>query len=511
MLQNNIIRRPGLNLSWLGAFVGIAVVTVLAAIFIQILPAFSMADGTVPILLDAGLFFVLLCAVVGSAMVHKLDTRQLVYRLALIIWWMLLADEVFFARTNTGFAMGRGQFSLYAYAEGAMWLVCGLVLLILTVRWPRYLRELFTGSWKWVTFFVLVCLISIAWAPGPLYAMAWSVKLVLAVSLLQLCSSLIEDISDITLFLKVTAFAFVFLTVLPVYYAANDPDGFFFEGRLNADPDLLGPLAAALMLMSLLLYSLTKKRYWVLSGSVGAIVMLLAFGKAGVIGGFIGAGLFMLLQRKIVRSLGMMMALGCLTLVILSFTPLGRYLETYSGAATLTGRTVIWTHAMNAIKLKPILGYGYLGTYFSWENTSGLVAGAVHLHNGFLEVAYNNGIVGLFGLMMIHFIMLRNIFSSMHTSRILRNLQPASEQAWHGYLITIFCLGLYIHTFLQGVFGANFGGRCMSPYMLWLALFMVSAAVRRVNENMLDGAVLKKAPLYAEATFGSLRLAPAQN
>jgi O-antigen ligase len=511
MLQNNIIRRPGSNLISLGAFVALAVVTVLAAMFVRMLPAVSMEDGTVPILLDAALFFVILCVVVGTAIAHKVDTRRMIYRLALTIWWMLLVDEVFFMRTNTMFAMGRGQFSLYAYAEGAMWMVCITVLLILTTRWPRYLSQFFEGSSKWVTFFVLLCLISITWAPGPLYAIAWSIKLVLTVSLLQLCSSLIEDTEDILLFVKVTALAFVFLTVLPVYYAANDPEGFFFEGRLNADPDLLGPLAASLMLMSLLLYSTTKKRYWVLSGAVGAIVMLLAFGKAGVAGGVLGAALFTMLQRKVVRSLGLLLGLGALTLIIMSLTPLGGYLQTYHGAATLTGRTVIWSYAMKAVKFNPILGHGYLGTYFSWENTSGLIAGAVHVHNGFLEVAYNNGILGEILLLAIHFVMVRNIFSSMRTSRILRNLQPASEQAWHAYLITIACLGLYVHTFLQGLFGGHFGGRCMSPYMLWLALFMLSATVRRVNEKMLEQATLSKAPLYAEAMFGPMQLAPAQN
>jgi len=511
MLQENVTRRPGLNLLSLGAFAAIAVIAVLAAIFIQVLPAVSLEDGTVPILLDAGMFFVILCVVVGTALVRKVGGRQMVYRLALSIWWLLLVDEAFYMRTNTGFGMGSGQFSLYAYAEGAMWLVCIAVLLILTLRWPRYLPELFKGSSKWVTFFVLLCLVSIAWAPGPLYALAWSVKLVLTVALLQFCASLMEDISDITLFLKVTAFAFVFLTVLPVYYATNEPEGFFFEGRLNSDPDLLAPLAATLMLISMLLYSMSKKRYWVLCGSVAAVIMLLAFGKAGVVGGFLAAGLFTLLQRKIVRSLGLMLALGCLAMIMISITPLGSYLQTYQGASTLTGRVDIWNHAINAIKTKPILGYGYLGTYFSWENTSGLKAGAIHLHNGFLEVAYNNGVVGEFFLLMIHFIMLRNIFSALRTSKILRNLQPASEQAWHGYLIAIACLGLYVHTFLQGLFGGHFGGRCMSPYMLWLALFMLSAVIRRVNERMLDQATLNKAPVFAEATFGALRLAPAQN
>jgi len=496
--------------SWsvIGGMLG---VTAFALWFMPMLPAVSFDDGTIPILADAALFFVLLCVVVGTAIVKKVDARGMIFRLALTIWWMLLVDEVFFARVNTSFSMGKGQFSLYAYAEAAMWLACGAVLFILTLRSPGYLLQLFKGSSKWVTFFVSLCLISIAWAPGPAYAMAWGFKLVLAVCLLQLCASLIKDVSDIELFLKVTVAAFVFLTVLPVYYATKDPDGFFFEGRLNADPDLLSPLAATLMVISMMLYAMTKKRLWVGTGLVGAVVMLLAFGKAGVVGGFLAASIFMLLQRKVVRSLGLLLGLGVLAVFIISVTPLGSYLQTYRGASTLTGRTQIWGYALTAMKQSPILGRGYLGTYFSWENTSGLVRGAVHLHNGFLEVAYNNGMLGELLLLTIHFMMLRNIFSSMKTCKILRNLRPGSEQAWHAYLLTIGCLGLYVHTFLQGVFGGHFGGRCMSPYMLWLALAMLTAVTRRVSETMLQQATRTREPLYAVTGLDALDLVPARN
>ncbi|HTZ98138.1 MAG TPA: O-antigen ligase family protein [Terriglobales bacterium] len=508
MQQQNILRRPGLNLMSPGVILAIIGVAILGTVFVGVLPAVSYADGTIPILLNTILFFAVLAVIVGTSILYNVGTRHMVYRCALAVWWILLVDEVFYARVNTNYGMGSGQFSLYAYAEAAMWLVCWGVLLVLTLRWPQYLLGFFKGSNKWLSLFVLLCVVSIAWAPGALYALAWSVKLVLVVTLLQLISTLIEDIGDILTFVKVTAFAFIFLSILPVYYATQDPDGFWYEGRLNADPDLLSPLAAALMLMSLLLYSATKKRYWAYSTGVGAFVMLLAFGKAGVIGGFVGALLFMVLQRKVVRSLGLMLVLGGLGMVIISFTPLGAYLQSYHGGSTFTGRTTIWGYAINAIKLKPIFGYGYLGTYFSWMNTSGLVAGAVHLHNGFLEVAYNNGILGFGLLLIVHFIMVRNIFSSMRTSRVLRNLQPASEQAWQGYLLTIFCLGAYMHTFLQGLMGSHFGGRCMSPYMLWLALFMLINVTRRVNERMLDQATLNKAPVFADATFSDFNFAP---
>jgi O-antigen ligase len=509
-MQDNVVGGAGRGrLSW-SLIAGVAAAVAFGCLFMPILPAVRFEDGTIPILACAGLFFTLLCIVVGMAAVKKISSRQLLFRLALTVWWMLLADEVFFARVNTSFAMGKGQFSLYAYAEGAMWIVCAVVLFILTLRKPGYLLQLFQGSSKWATSFVSLCIISIAWAPGPLYAMAWGFKLVLVVCLLQLCASLMVDLDDIQLFVKVTAVAFVLLTVLPVYYATYDPDGFWYEGRLNADPDLLSPLAASLMVMSMMLYAMTKKRYWVATGSVAAIVMLMGFGKAGVIGGFIAAGIFTLLQKRVVRSLGLMMGLGVLAMFIISVTPLANYLQTYKGGSTLTGRTVIWSYALTAIKQAPILGRGYLGTYFSWENTSGLARGAVHLHNGFLEVGYNNGALGEFLLLATHFVMVRNIFKSIKVCKVIRNLRPGSEEAWRAYLFTIGWLALYVHTFLQGLLGGHFGGRCMSPYMLWLALTMLSAVTLRVSEAMLRQTMRTPTPLYV-ADLDTMQLVPTEN
>jgi O-antigen ligase len=309
--------------------------------------------------------------------------------------------------------------------------------------------------------------------------------------------------------MKVTAIAFLFIAVLPVYYATQDPDGFWFEGRLNADPDLLSPMAASLMMFSMMLYAMTKKRIWLGTGIIGAVIMLMGFGKAGVAGGFVAASIFLLLQRRVVRSLGLLLGMGVLAMLVISVTPVGNYLQTYQGGSTLTGRTQIWTNALNAGRQSPLLGRGYLATYFSWENTSGLTQGAVHVHNGFLEVFYNNGAIGELLLLTIHFMILRNIFTAMKTLKILRGLQPGSEQAWHAYLLTIGWLALYVHTLMQGMLGGHFGGRCMSPYMLWLALVMLTTVTRRVSETMLRRANVEREPMFAITDLEALQTAPA--
>jgi len=437
--------------------------------------------------------------------------RSMVYKLTLITWCVLLLCTVYFSRVNDSYSMGQGGFSILAYGEGAMWIVCFVVLMVLTARKPAYIGQLFHGAPLWITLFSGFCIISIAWAPGAAYALAWGFKLVLTIGLLQLCSSLMENVSDVTKFLKTTVVAFVFLSVVPLYFAFTDPSGPWEDDRLAANPDLLSPTAASLMLMSMILFSITKKRYYSYTAFVGAVVMVLAFGKAGIVGGVLGAVLYVMLQKKVVKSLGFLLGMAAMGLFIISVTPLGQYMQTYRGGSTLTGRTAIWTTALAAVKNKPIFGHGYLGTYFSWENTSGLESGAVHLHNGFLEVAYNDGAIGELLLLMVHFMIIRNIFRSMQTSKVLRNKDPDNQEAWHIYLLTIGCLAIYVHSFIQGLFGADFGGRCMSPYMLFLAIFMVADVSRRLNEKLLVRMSRHPEPVYAAQPFSPMELAPSQN
>lgn len=491
-MQGVAVQRSGKSFFSLGAILSFLLVTSVATLLVGSLPAAHFEDGTPQVVLGIAIFFLLLFVTMVSSLRKHLDMRLIVYRSALVMWWALLVDEVYFARLNTSYNMGSGAFSILAYGEAAMWLLMFGMLLVLTMRRPQYLRELVTGSSKWLSLFVLFCLISILWAPGKAYATAWGFKLVLVVMLLQFCASQMEDVRDVMAFLKVTLAAFFLLSVVPVFNAITNANGLWEEGRLAGNPDLLGPTAASFMLLGVILYSMTKDRLYAFLAFVGAFVMFLAFGKAGIVGGVLGAFLFMVLQKKVVRSLGLMLGLSALALLIISMTPLANYLQTYQGGSTLTGRTVVWTTAMKAIQSQPLIGHGYLGTYYSWENTSGLISGAVHLHNGFLEVAYNDGLIGEFLLLMVHFMIIRNVFRAIKASKILRSMQPGNRDAWLAYLITIGMLGFYVHAFIQGIFGADFGGRCMTPYMLFLGVFMVSDVARRLNERMLKTAILNR-------------------
>ena len=75
-------------------------------------------------------------------------------------------------------------------------------------------------------------------------------------------------------------------------------------------------------------------------------------------------------------------------------------------------------------------------------------------------------------------------------------------------MLTIGALGIYVHSFIQGLFGADFGGRCMSPYMLFLAIFMIADVTLRMNKRLLQRTSERAEPVYAGPSLGSLRFAP---
>jgi len=207
--------------------------------------------------------------------------------------------------------------------------------------------------------------------------------------------------------------------------------------------------------------------------------MLMALGKSGILASVFSVLLFFLLQKQVARSMVVMLGIAAVALVVLSVTPVAGHLQSYQGAATLTGRTLIWAQGISAMKQNWLLGHGYLSTYFSFYG---------HLHNGFLEVAYNNGLVGLGILLMLHFMILRNVFLSIRHAAALRAARPRDQKSLRAYILAVGSLALYANLTLNGLFNATFGGRPRSPFMLFLALFVMVDLLRRHIAKELGGA-----------------------
>ena len=119
---------------------------------------------------------------------------------------------------------------------------------------------------------------------------------------------------------------------------------------------------------------------------------------------------------------------------------------------------------MPAIRQKPILGHGYLASTFVQFQVNAVSWAAPHLHNGFVEVLYNNGLIGFIPILLINFVIVRNLIA------VLRRA-PSTDAI---YRVAAGTLALYAHLLLNGLFNASFGGRVRPPFILLLSLVLVS-------------------------------------
>ena len=207
--------------------------------------------------------------------------------------------------------------------------------------------------------------------------------------------------------------------------------------------------------------------------------MLLAGGKAGIVGGVLSVMLFFLLKKKVGSALLSIVAIVVLGFVLLSVVaPLRGYVDSYAEegqADNLTGRTDLWVAAIPLIRQSPIFGQGYMASKFVSLEVEGVRWDASHLHNSFLEVLYNNGIVGLVLILFMHAAIIKNL---LHVIR-----QPGAPREL--YEIAVGFLAVYANLLINSFFNATIGGRPSTLFMIFLALFVLSESLRKGLPKML--------------------------
>jgi O-antigen ligase len=420
-----------------------------------------------------GLMFVAWASQGGAA----LDPAKAYLRLTLAVWFSLLVSAEAFSRITPESESFVGNFSPLAYGEAAFWALTFLALLLMPK--PQYLRLAFSGCNKWLSLFALLCLVSALFSPTPLYSLAWAFKLSLVVLILLLYSGTVHDLDDTEAFFWCSLWGFAVLSVMPLARAVADPSNAFEGGRLSemASPPGLAGSAATLVLLALLLNSL-RKRIWLFGFVfVGAAVMIMSGGKAGIGGGIVSVTLFYLLQKRRVAAFGWLLAVVALGSVILEVTPLANYFTTYyeqGELSTITGRTKLWRAVWPEIVQHPIVGHGYLASRFVSENVGGTFQEAGHMHNGFLEALYNNGLIGLTIIVLIHLVIVRNLW-----------LAVKRLPSRNGKLLAIGSWAIYVNLFVNGLFNASFGGTARAQFMLLLGLLVISEKLRTMADRAL--------------------------
>jgi len=483
--RNSSLKAPSGRLRSVIWIIGLALFTV-GSLFVF----YELAsDQAISIMVVGVIFFLLMWFVMSSASSVELRSRNLVFAL----WWVLLgSEEVFSYVTEDAEA---GQVSTGAYSEAMMWVFVIFIFLLYTYRNSEYLRTLFGGPYKWVSWFGVMCFLSCAYAEKPGFSLAWIIKLFLAILLLAACNYEIKNREDLRVFLTVSQWGFAFLVFLPIVRLLGNPEA-IATGRLfdvGTAPTMLSVDAGLLVLFSLTLAQPGKNVSRNIFMFFGLIVMLLAAGKTGILGCIFGSVVFFMLQGKFKAAARFLLILLVVGGATLAFTPLGSYLKYYIGsgqAGTVTGRADVWVAGWQLIKAKILLGRGFMSSRFlaykinvSWQPG--------HLHNGFLEVMYNNGLIGLGVMLMLQGWIVRNLVSVM---RAVDHDHPLHQLA-------VGCFAVYLDILINGLVSRTFGSRPDATFMVLFSLVFVSdrllaAATKKAEVKEMPAWRLSTVPVH---------------
>jgi hypothetical protein len=476
-----------LNLDWRTVAI-VAALCASSAFFLEMIASELVTQEVITVIGVTAIFIVLLGF--ASARGRALGERPKWF--IFTVWGLLLASEEIFSYINDATSTYESQFAFAAYAQAAIWMLVAVGLLIYLLGNPGTLRGLFSGPYKWASGFALVALLSVAYAPQIAFSLAWAFKLCLVVVVLQACSKQLLDLDDISAFFLASIAAYIFLVGAPsIRSIMPDPTGTYgqneFETRMREGPTGLSAAAGTFALLALTLYTLNKKRIMLVLTIAGLAVMIIAGGKAAIVAGVLSGLLFYGLQKRVGATLGFAAGIVVIFWFALEFTPLSKYMSAYtsSGQVTsLTGRTELWSFVWPAIKQRIVQGHGYVSSRFVSVAMPGTPFQAGHMHNGFLEALYNNGLIGLVLIVMVHFVIVRNLFRTMWGQGSLRAKRLA-----------IGSMAIYSNLFINGMFNATFSGRAGAPFMMLLALVIISDRLAKEVEKP----KLKERPLPAWA------------
>lgn len=454
------------------AVIALSLVTTAVLLFT---PLSSVGLESAQVLWTGGGLLAALCLALGLGRTRAANAQKAIF----VLWGFLLISEQFFSRVGTVDQAFAGTFNVAAYGEAIVWVLSLLVLIPLMLGSPLPVQRLFSTDYKWVVWFGVLCVFSCVYSPRPAFSAAWALKLCLVILLVHLCSAYIHDLHDIDAYLRLTFWAMAFLVVHWVIQGDGTNRFFNEEGRLYGSNGLSAS-AGTLIILGLALYSTRRgwglRRAPIFVGLVAFVIMIVAGGKAGALAGLISALLFFVLRKGIGSAalfLSAALVVGTLAIVL---SPMGKYLETYSQEdqlTTLTGRTPLWEVAIPAIIQKPILGHGYVSSAFVSVVLNGVPWQAEHMHNGFLEALYNTGIVGFALILMVHIVIARNLI------RVVRRSEPDT----YLYQLGVGCLALYINLLLNGMANASFAGRAWHPFMLLIAMVVISNKLMEVSNS----------------------------
>jgi O-antigen ligase len=184
-------------------------------------------------------------------------------------------------------------------------------------------------------------------------------------------------------------------------------------------------LLAAMVFVYLL--RTTKRVFWFVSLLAALILMYKSSSATGIILTIMGLGIIMLffLLRHFPKNKkhNAIVLFGIMTIfvsasIVLNWENLLSFLQR---DATLTGRILLWNLVWWAIQKNPVLGYGYGGFWNGWEGPSAVIWDTLHwfpphAHNGFLDIALDLGLMGVFFYILVYGSFILSLFRDRQQS-----------------------------------------------------------------------------------------------
>jgi exopolysaccharide production protein ExoQ len=287
-------------------------------------------------------------------------------------------------------------------------LIYSITLMLLVVRWQETWKTISKN--KWIIFLLLLAIVSVTWSSVPTIA----VKKVVSLIGTTMFGIYLGSHYNFNRQLKLLGWSFgisivlsfIFVLFLPSYGVMSTNSIFGAWKGIYLHKSTLGEnmVISASVFYFLSMSNFRYRLFYNVAAILSVILIIFSRSATSIIALASIYILLNVLKHLSIRSkLGISAVFSFLTVLSLSqiglFLNLGEFLDNSSKGITLSGRTPLWESLWEFIELKIWLGYGY-GSFFSASHPETEMLwkahawGAVHSHNGYIQLLINLGFIG---------------------------------------------------------------------------------------------------------------------
>ncbi|MFK4824403.1 O-antigen ligase family protein [Paenochrobactrum sp. BZR 588] len=305
------------------------------------------------------------------------------------------------------------------------------VLSLFTLAKPHFLRQLLNPFWLLMCGFLIISAFAAPDLPSALRAVIFTligmICMFSIIGLLQDADGFSKSITIVSsLVLVVSYIGVIILPDLATHgYDVVEPQNSYLWRGVFTHKNIAGPVMAAFAFAGIYL----MRRKMVLRGLIIMIASTFFVAQTGsktttalvplTVLVVIFPGLFNWRWMTVLTTLIINIVFSTLTIGTVIFDPLRKFVESLSIDATFTGRTSIWSFALDKLHQHPWAGFGFESFwnspvskqaanpyYLDWD-----VRSIVHGHNGYLDIAMTMGIPALICLITVIIILPLRDFS----------------------------------------------------------------------------------------------------